>query len=1079
MTRWSLILRSLVWHWRTHVGVVAGAAVATTMLVGSLIVGDSVRVSLRDLALQRLGSVASAMNTGDRLFREGLADDMADRLGDRVAPVLLLGGAAATPDGGARASNVQILGVDQRFWELGNTAVALGDDGCAINERLAAQLGVAVDDVIVVRMNQPSALPRDAPLATVDDSIAAVRLTVREIVTAEQFGHFNLRADHVVPMNLYLPLTLLQDRLEAPDRANVLLAAHADDAAVDRALADSWQLADVSFQVQRVGKSASFELTSDRVFFDAPDTLGGPEYLTYLVNALASDTNTTPYSMVTATDDQQLTGDVADDQIIITQWLADDLGVESGESITLRYYVMGPMRELIEREAAFRVSRIVPIEGAYADPTLMPAFPGLAEAEHCRAWDPGFAIDTAKIRDKDEAYWDAHRGTPKAYITLEAGRRLWGNRFGDTTAVRFGIGRSAGRVTVHDAEAFVRQRLDVSQLGLRFEPVRQQAITASQQGPAAYFGYMFIGFSFFIILAAVLLMTMLFVFSVEQRTPQIGTLKAIGFTAGSTGRLLVGEGFILAIAGVAIGVPLAIGYTAVMLHGLATWWADAINGASIAYHATPTSIVAGAAASLLVCLGSMALSLRTRLKAPARTLLGGEIAVDAAAVARPRVPAVVAALALAGSLAMAALSFGAGASAQAGLFFGAGFLMLLACGGALAAALRGLALRHRAAELSFAQLAVRNTTRRRGRSMAVAVLMATGVFLVVAVGANRKSADGSIDNPKGPAGGFQLIAESTLPIYHGLIRDEAGEPDAELAGASVVACRVAVGDDASCLNLNRAATPRLIGVRPDDLNDRFTIGQAIDEPTWRLLDTPTSDQRIIPAIADKPTAMWGLGLSLGDTLSYTDESGRPFKVRLVGLLESSVLQGNIIISADAFTRLYPSTSGYRLFLIDTDSPTAVSQHLTRRYADRGMTVTSSQQRIAAFMSVENTYLSIFQSLGAMGLLIGTVGLGVVVLRNMLERRRELALLRAVGYTRPRIGRLIVIEHAMLLVAGMVAGVVSAAVAVWPAIASGTGQVPIGSLLGWLTVIAIVGVVSVVLATAAAVRGPLLTALRSE
>jgi putative ABC transport system permease protein len=1079
MTRWSLIFRSLCWHWRTHAGVVAGAAVATAMLVGSLIVGDSVRASLRDLALQRLGSVRSAMNTGDRLFREGLADDMTGRLGERVAPVLLLGGAAATPDGGARASNVQIVGVDRRFWELGNTSIVLGDDGCAINQRLAARLGVGVDDVIVVRMTQPSALPRDAPLATVDDSIAAVRLTVRQIVTAERFGHFNLRADHVVPMNLYLPLALLQERLEAPGAANVLLTAHADGAAVDRALADSWQLADVSFEVRRVGESALFELTSDRVFLDAPPALQGSRYLTYLVNALASDTNTTPYSMVTATDDQQLIGDLADDQIIITQWLADDLGVEPGESITLRYYVMGPMRELIERDAAFRVSRIVPIDGAYADPTLMPAFPGLVEAEHCRAWDPGFAIDTTKIRDKDEAYWDAHRGTPKAYITLEAGRRLWGNRFGDTTAVRFDTGRSAGRVTVHDAEAFLRDRLDVTQLGLRFEPVRRQAIAASQQGPAAYFGYMFIGFSFFIILAAVLLMTMLFVFSVEQRTPQIGTLKAIGFTPGSTGRLLIGEGFILAGAGVAAGVPLAIGYTAVMLHGLATWWADAINGASIAYHATPTSIAAGAAASLLVCLGSMALSLRTRLKAPARTLLGGDIAVDTAVVARTRMPAIVAALALAGSIALAALSVGAGASAQAGLFFGAGFLMLLACGGSLAAALRWWAMHHRAAELSFGQLAARNTTRRRGRSMAVAVLMATGVFLVVAVGANRKSADGSIDNPNGPAGGFQLIAESTLPIYHGLTRDEAGEPDGDLAGASAVAFRVAAGDDASCLNLNRAATPRLIGVQPDALNNRFTIGQAIDDPTWRLLDASTGDDRTIPAIADKPTAMWGLGLAIGDTLSYADERGRPFKVKLVGLLESSVLQGNLIIHADAFTRLYPSTSGYRLFLIDTDSPTAVSQHLTRRYADRGMTVTLSQQRIAAFMSVENTYLSIFQSLGAMGLLIGTVGLGVVVLRNMLERRRELALLRAVGYTRRRIGRLVVIEHAMLLIAGIAAGVASATVAVWPAVASGGGQVPIGSLISWLTVIAIVGVASVVLATAATVRGPLLDALRSE
>ena len=753
--------------------------------------------------------------------------------------------------------------------------------------------------------------------------------------------------------------------------------------------------------------------------------------------------------------------------------------MEPGEAITLRFYVMGPMRELIERQAAFTIKRIVSIQGRYADPTLMPAFPGLVDAEHCRAWDPGFAIDTTKIRDKDETYWDTHRGTPKAYITLEAGRRLWGNRFGDTTAVRFDVGRSAGRVTVHDAATFVRERLDVSQLGLRFEPIRRQALAASQQGPAAYFGYMFIGFSFFIILAAVLLMTMLFVFSVEQRTTQVGTLKAIGFTSRDTAHLLIGEGLLLAVAGVVAGVMLAIGYTATMIHGLTTWWADAVNGASIHYHATLTSIIGGSIASLVVCVASIMLVLGKRLKAPARVLLGGQIGVDSAADARPSLPAIVAGLSLAGSIILTVFSFNAAASAQAGLFFGAGFLMLLGCGAGVTAALRWMSSRHRPADLSFVTLALQNTTRRRSRSMAVAILMATGVFLVVAVGANRKSADQAIDQPSGPAGGFELIAEATLPIYHSLSLDDAGRPDPELADATVVALRVAAGDDASCLNLNRAATPRLIGVSPSALFNRFTIGSTIAEPTWRLLDEPTGDDRIIPAIADKPTAMWGLGLSIGDTLSYTDEHGRPFKVKLVGLLDSSILQGNLILNADAFTRFYPSTSGYRLFLIDTDSPTAVSQHLTRRYADRGMTVTASKQRMAAFLSVENTYLSIFQSLGAMGLLLGTVGLGVVVLRNMLERRRELALLRAVGYTRQRVGRLIVLEHVWLLLIGMAAGVAAAGIAVWPAVAGGGDHVPVVSLISWLIVIAIVGLGSVIVATAAAVRGPLLTALRSE
>jgi ABC-type lipoprotein release transport system permease subunit len=56
----------------------------------------------------------------------------------------------------------------------------------------------------------------------------------------------------------------------------------------------------------------------------------------------------------------------------------------------------------------------------------------------------------------------------------------------------------------------------------------------------------------------------------------------------------------------------------------------------------------------------------------------------------------------------------------------------------------------------------------------------------------------------------------------------------------------------------------------------------------------------------------------------------------------------------------------------------------------------TEERLANFHRVENTYLSTFQMLGGLGLILGTLGMAAVLLRNVLERRRELALLRAVG-----------------------------------------------------------------------------------
>src|SRR5213075_922101 len=103
----------------------------------------------------------------------------------------------------------------------------------------------------------------------------------------------------------------------------------------------------------------------------------------------------------------------------------------------LRYYVVGPMRRLVEQTATFTIKQIVPIKGIYGDRTLMPDFPGMTTAENCRDWDTGFPIKTDRIRDKDEGYWHRYRGTPKAFVTLRAGQQMWSNRFGNLTAVRY------------------------------------------------------------------------------------------------------------------------------------------------------------------------------------------------------------------------------------------------------------------------------------------------------------------------------------------------------------------------------------------------------------------------------------------------------------------------------------------------------------------------------------------------------------------------------------------------------------------------------------------------------------------
>jgi ABC-type antimicrobial peptide transport system permease subunit len=135
--------------------------------------------------------------------------------------------------------------------------------------------------------------------------------------------------------------------------------------------------------------------------------------------------------------------------------------------------------------------------------------------------------------------------------------------------------------------------------------------------------------------------------------------------------------------------------------------------------------------------------------------------------------------------------------------------------------------------------------------------------------------------------------------------------------------------------------------------------------------------------------------------------------------------------------------------------------------------------LAEFNAVENTYLSIFQLLGGLGLILASVGLGLVVLRNVLERRGELAMLQAVGFDKAALKRMVFYEHGGLMAGGLACGVFAALVAVSPALKSPGGQVPYFSLVLTIACIGISGVVWIWIATAFALSGKMLDALRNE
>ena len=1073
-----LLWSSLRFYARSHLGTLLGVAVASAILVGALALGDCVRESLRDLALARIGRITYALGSGDRFFGSALADDL-----PASAALLILPGTAAAPDDSARANHVQILGVDKHFWALSQAPAALEipPDSVALNTALAQQLRVKAGDTIVLRVQKPSLLSQEAPISPREDVAAGLRLTVSAVVADAQFGRFGLQANQASPLNAFLPLAWLQGKVDQPGRANLLLTSGPKPE-----LRQHWTLADAGLEWRDVPGGS--ELRSGRVFID-PEIVaaagGGREFvLTYFVNELRDGQKTTPYSMVTAAEAPLIPPDMKDNEIIVNQWLADDLQAKAGDELQLTYFILGTTHRLEKETNSFRVRGVAPMEGPTADRTLMPDFPGIAKAEKTENWDAGFAIDMQKIRPKDEAYWKQYRGTPKALVTLAAGQKMWSNRFGEVTAIRF-----PADVSRPEVERQILAKLDPAAIGLAFMSVRERALAASSQ--ADDFGELFIYFSFFLVVAALILLALLFHFGLEQRSTEIGILLAVGWRPAQVRRLLLWEGAAVAAVGGILGVAGGILYAKAILFGLVTMWRAAVAESPLQFYVTGQTLAIGACSAILISIMVIWLAVWGQAKRPARELLeqGNELEREVAgAKRRRRWAGWIALLSGLSALALVVAAVATRQTSNVGFFFGAGSLLLISGVAAAAAWLRALAARAVSRPLTMAGLGVRGCARKRLRSAAIVALLASGAFLIAAVQVFKLDATGESGQRSSGTGGFAFIGESSLPIVQDLNtkagREFFGVDENSLKDVAVISLRVHDGDDASCLNLNRAQSPRLLGVNPQELQGRFTFTQGSN--SWQALaQSPShssdSDPDAIPAIGDEATITWGLHKRIGETLDYTDEHGRPFKVRLVGAVANSILQGSLIVAEPALVRRFPGEAGYRMFLVDAPAPeaAAVSAALTRGLRGRGLELTPAADRLNAFNAVQNTFLDTFQVLGALGLLLGSAGLGVVVLRNVLERRGELALLAAVGFTPRALRRLVVAEHAVLQALGLALGIVAAVLALLPVLLSPSAQVSFLPLAATLGLVFLSGLFWTWAAARLALRGELLPALRNE
>jgi putative ABC transport system permease protein len=1126
-----IVWRTLTHYWRTNLATALGVAVGAATLTGALLVGDSMRGSLRDMALRRLGRVECGV-LATRFVPEGLAERVEKAVAGRAraVPLIWITGSASNPENGALAHQVQVYGVERRF-ELTRESP---DDvprppslGVVLSAPLAEELSAGVGDDVLVRVPRPADVARESLMGRRDLTTTGLRLTVSGISPRGGAGGFGLTASAKAQRSAFVELAALQRALGQRGRINTVLVTsggagdprRVEASEIESALGKLLTAPDAGLRLRVDARVGCVALESDAILIDAGveeaarqaaarlglQVNGVLVHLANQIETLGDEPAGIPYSTVAGIERPEelplLEGgraaELAAGEILLNEWAARELRAGRGQRVRLLYYMMGEQGRLSTRSAEFTVAGVVALSGVAGDPGLAPTYPGVTDADRMSDWDPPFPIDLGAIRPQDEAYWDAQRATPKAFVRLDEAQRLWADRpqqHGRLTSLRL-TGSDAPQALAAAFERELLDRLGAAGIGLAVQPLREQALAASRG--STDFGGLFIGFSLFLIASSAMLVALLFRLGVERRSAQLGLLLATGHSRRRVTWMLMLEGLSVAASGAAVGLPAAALYAAAMLYGLRTWWSAAVGAPEIALHMSWRTFSAGYAAALAVSAVAIWLATRRIAATPPAALLAGATGTPDAGGqrgpgARTRILAWVTTIGAASVAAFGAL----GGISQAAGFFGGGALMVVA---GLAWLRVGLGCRGRRAidrptAWAVLRLGMRSVRRNAGRSMLTTGLMGSATFLIVALSAFQIDPGRDAGEIGGGSGGFALIAESAAPLLFDLNTAEgrealgvSAETSAVLDQARLYGLRLRGGEEASCLNLYQPREPRIAGATAAFIErGGFAFaavsrrwGPAGDNP-WRLLtaELPAGE---IPVIGDEAAVRWQLKRGLDEVLVVRNERGEDVRLRFVALLSGSVFQSEVVMSEAHFTRLFPSVEGRRLFLVQAHAPAAqrLPPLLEHDLAAYGFDAGTTGERLRAFAMVQNTYLSAFQTLGGLGLVLGTAGLAAVLLRGAWERRGELALLRALGYSRRALGAMIMAENLLLVGLGLALGALPALAAILPVLIGRGGAVPWATIALTVAGVFAAAVISGAVALRPVLRTPLLRALRAE
>jgi putative ABC transport system permease protein len=1045
LSLFNIVRRSIFYNLKGAVSQIAIIILLAAVITGSLMTGKSVRNSLKRTSFEKLGNTGIIISSGIRYFDPSLAKRMASETSVKCTGVLELDGYCQLFTTGQTAPRVKIYAVENDFFSFqGNENISISKGEVAINEQLASYLGLKVGDELIIRFNAISDIPAEAPFSPGSDPTESLVLKTGNILKSESSGNFSLGISQITPLNIFVNRSDLTDANDKIPKINRLLFDSRQNISITEIYRDLVKVLkpeDIGLKLRFIPKTGGYEMISDRIFIDQLQVdeirklpVSSYSVITYLANSIAFGDKFAPYSFISALDPLLYQDIPEGNGIIINDWLANDLNAREGDTLHIKWYSPDPLNHLAEKKTDLVISKIVKMQGIWSDSLLMPEFPGIAGSETCSDWDAGVSINMDLIRKKDEEYWKKFGGTPKAFINYKKGKELWGNNFGPATSIRFNSNTSE-----KDIRAHFEGYLDPYKSGFTFTDLPEESVKAANK--SVDFSTLFLSLGFFILLSALILLILVVSTFYDSKKQQVSTLFSIGFSNRDIERILMLETGIIAVTGAILGAFAGGLFNIIIIKALNTVWQGAVQTDALISRLSPLSLVIGFAVTIVIILVILKIKSARFLKYLNRPETGKS---NKPAAKRNLVISIVSAGI---TLTLVALSFIHTENSTL-LSFLSGIMVFAT----LILLIRQYYLGNQKSGInSFkkkSQISGSYYSFNPSQAIAPVLFLAAGLFAVIITGVNRMNISSSMLKPSGGTGGFLLWGESSVPIRDNLTSPASikgyGLDDADLQDLSLIQARKTSGNDASCLNLNHISSPPLLGIDPSEFIRKESFSFAVKmkgikrSNPWMTLDYPPANSTIY-GIADQTVLQYGLKIKPGDTLKIRTENGQILNVIISAGLKSSVFQGYVIIGNENFIRFFPSVPGNQIFLADGDPELSelYIKTLTERLSEYGVHFESAGEKLASFFVVANTYLSVFTILGGIGMILGVAGLGLILIRNFNQRKRDFGLMLAEGFSLNSIRSIIFGEHVRILLAGIFTGLVSALVATRPSIMNDT------------------------------------------